>query len=597
MGDFCRQVVAKYKKNRVTSFAPEYVFARLVLILAEMKYRHYGRKVSIDLLMLMNAPYRPWFICDKDPEAIKLLNGVGINFDSSVYDAFPKYVVGAIQHPYLALVLKQHTNHGTGIKSFYDLDAYTLVNNIREMINKKGFYRTCVEFGYFKRDEVLLQLFEFLVEALDGHRLSKYGTAVELFAKDLHYALGRKSQLLILKCYSVGARSQCFRSSICEFKHSKNYSTKNDYKVPFYRLVANVAIQDGDWSLFESSFELLKTILGEVDPIVKALERDAGAKRAKTEEALLPKPNYRTEIEQGLLLERAVADVSFMREVEYYRSYHLFSPTYIEKARFDEITTQNLINLIVLLGALNNHKVKSLVLHRQAILSMYPDDSITWEALADLIAAKIIKLDLNAFEDIPIKSLNNIESYFGMRFKINLEGVHLGDPLSLQNINAVIKGREDQHASLLVVWRKYVESHFYEALREFSAKHESEFDQKFNVGTRFKINLRKNKLSASILRLVVYQSIARSAQKVSSSSAAKVFRAKNVFSLNLTRYLNEAEQGGFNDLPTIPKNPKKPMVEQVLTLLTGLDESELYTLRPRSNYLPKILHGFYVKEI
>lgn len=583
LSDFCSQIVEHYKKNQLTKFSPEFIFSRLVLMLSTSKYRHHGRKISLELLTLMNFPYRPWYICDKDQKVIGLLSDAGIDLSSDAYSAFPKIVKGGIQHPYLAIVLNQHLNTKSGIKSFYDLDAFTLVKNIRYLINNKSFYRTCVQSGYFKRDEVLLQLFEYLVEALDGHRFSNYANAVDHFAKDLHYVLGRKSQLLILKCYALSSHSPCFKSSIHEFERSKNYSTKNDYKVPFYRSVASSAIAEDNWALFETSLEVLKTVLGESDPTVKSLLSGAEIKRKSKQEVI----GYQAEVVKGLAIERAIRSVSFVREVDYYRSYHLFSPTYYHQISIAEVSTQCLINLMVLLASLDTYRIQRDVFDRVAIRSMYSDDSVVWMALSDLIGSKVIKLDCKTFEGIPVKALNNIESYFGMSFSLNLEEIQARGGGVLEKIENVINARADRQSAVCDVWRKYAESHFYAAIDDCSSRSNYKIDLNRDIYNQFKSNFRKSELSASTLRLVVYQAITHSVTSMANTKGLKRTSVKNTISLNLTRYLNEATQGGFSGIPDVSKTLNTPTVERILTLLTGLKGHELYNCKPNVNLLLK----------
>ena len=592
--DFSLQIVDKYKKMGTSNTSPEYKFAKFISTVAGYKYRHQGRKFAFELMLLMNAAYRPWYVCDEDPVAVELFEVLSIDLNSPAYSAFKNTISNAISHPYLAIVFQQFSSTRSGIKSFFNLDALNLAKNIRTLLDRNAYYRLCVEKQLFDRDKLLMQLYEFTVEALDGHYYTTYRNMVDLLTKDLSKNIQAKSQLLLFKSYSLSANVSCYRSTLGEFTKAQNYSLKNDYKVPYYRVVAELSANESQWELFDTHVDLLSSIVGDDDPGVKNLRRVSIDKR-KSESTLNIEEEYLKDLHSGLMVTKSVGDYSIVKDLDFYRSYHSFAPNYIVENSLANITTENLINLTALLNGLKAENIEGLRLNRKVILGMYPDEQVAWGAISDLISSRVIKLNLKMFELIPIRSLNNIDSYHGMKFKINIEEIKFDNDLTLRVLKGEIDSRKNRTQAMVAVWRKLTESYFYAQFANMNyTKNGFEFLKNFEISTEIKIKIRKLCLSASKLCSIADQSVKGTVLAREKKNAQYLSRGRQVTSTNIIRYLNVVMQGGTITLPYVERNLNTYSIETAMLQLTGIQPHELYNLSPKESHVEKIQENSFV---
>lgn len=156
--DFCTQIYLSHKHNLLMSFEPEFIFAKMIAL----KDRYSSGKMpstlksALDLLLLKNSDYRPWYICDSNPFCVKLFKAERIVFRHQLYKPAVNSIVPDFNHPYLQLALSLYTKVEGGN---YYIDGQKLIAEINLLVGRKIYQHVKIQ-KRFQHDTFFSQLYE-----------------------------------------------------------------------------------------------------------------------------------------------------------------------------------------------------------------------------------------------------------------------------------------------------------------------------------------------------------------------------------------------------------------------------------------------------
>lgn len=156
--DFCTQVYLANKHNLLMSFEPEFIFCKLMAL----KDRFGSGKMpnalksALDLLLLKNSKYRPWYISDSNPLCVKLFRAERIEFRPNLYRSIVNSITPNFNHPYLQLTLTLYTTVENGN---YYINGNKLIDEMNYLVGRKIYQHVKIQ-NYFHHDTFFNQLYE-----------------------------------------------------------------------------------------------------------------------------------------------------------------------------------------------------------------------------------------------------------------------------------------------------------------------------------------------------------------------------------------------------------------------------------------------------
>ena len=156
--DFCTQIYLTHKHNLLQSFEPEFIFGKMIAL----KNRYASGKMpstlkgTLDLLLLKDAAYRPWYINDFDPVCIELFKAERILFSRKHYQSVVDSIAPDFDHPYVQLTLVLYTKLVDGRLC---VDGDKMLYEFKHLVGRKIFEYVKSQ-TYFCHDTFLGQFYE-----------------------------------------------------------------------------------------------------------------------------------------------------------------------------------------------------------------------------------------------------------------------------------------------------------------------------------------------------------------------------------------------------------------------------------------------------
>lgn len=599
-GDFCNQVLAKYQRSRAISLTPEFIFSKVIVYRFKKSQTACSRKKSLDLMLYMNAPQRPWFINDFDPVHLAMFEAMGIDMASQAYQAQREIIQPCFDHPYAALVFGVYSEKDVDAGLLGNFDACNLAKALKMVIKNHPEYKHAKTWKYFDHDAFFMQWLEVLDYSLGGHLMPGHKTALSGLIVMLNDVVNEKSKLMLYKTYTAFA-NPCDSIRLAAFFNAVNYSKIEDYDLAYCIEVLTFAKDRTNWGLFGYFYNNHCSVEVRKNPVVKRLVKIAESKITHAtsipDEALLgdtklSQSNYQKEIQSGLNFSNVVANAFTANEPQVYsRTTHAFSPHYSYGVGVGALSTDLIVDLLTFLYAVLKQKKSqktSIVLSPELLKGIYPDQNYAWNMISVLITAHVLKLDADFFESIGVSKLNCMKTYMGAEVQLNINEIFSIDHFSLQSIFSELKRRRDLSKMVVKIWSRLVESYFYAEVDRCVALSQCDALKNYEIPMHIKESLRKSELSAQVVCQVVEKAFESTKASIESSDdvvrvmGIKGLKDKPLLTYNLNRYLESAMVREMDDASMSAESHQSNAVLKILSALTGLPEEIIYSAQPHN---------------
>lgn len=554
--DFCKKIYAGYKHDEDVKFTPEFIFAKMITLKGMISQGNNARKIALDLLCLMNYPYRPWYINVDQREHILDFEDLGIDLCSIAYMNLNTTVAVILEHPYLAVAFGMFSDFETN-----DFDAIKFSESLCAVIINHAIYKHCRDNDLFDHDIVLLALYELI------HEDVLYSGGSYIFNKlttTIFRAVQEKSQTLLMFAYDSAINYDEKKEHAKAFLNAPNYSKIYSYSASLYKNTIRDAINRSDWTLFDQFFPLLAEDLGSDNHEVQDFFESAAAKRTK-------KQNSSSQASQS-------AQKNTKSKWE-----HNFSPYLSTAVDLSDVRTKDLFGLITLLEAIGDQK--GMLLIKERLKYIFPSERTAFAMLYELISNHVIKIDEKHFDSIPEDKVNLWESYLNAPFEVNIIGCFGSGAIISSLFRDELLRRIDIHEVCLNAWNALAHSYFYSSYEYYTGSVADVWIRKYELTDEFKQKISETKLSCKKFSYIAFSAVKNAVSFHHMGKSNGNIHTRNMMTFNLKKYLDIAE--------TSPQDYSKPRmdsapifkVEELISEITGITAEDIYNLTPNLNLL------------
>lgn len=554
--DFCKKIYANHKHTESVQYSPEYIFAKMMTLRDMKSHGHNARKLAIDLIFLMNYPYRPWYINDNQMDQILDFESLGLDVHSSGYLKLLTIFREKIKHPYLAIAFAMFSDNEA-----FEFDAVKFSEYLCLVMSNHTIYKHCRDHNLFDHDTVLLALYEVIHQDV---LQCKGRFNFDQLTRTILKAVQQKSQTLLMFAQYLAYDHNEKKLHATAFLDAPNYSKTYGYAGSLYENTLRDAITHSDWTLFDKFFPLLSNYLGLEDSTVQSLLVGATTKRTeeqnRSSQANQPAPKKPKSKQE-----------------------HNFSPYLASAIDLVDVKTADLFGLITLLDAIGDKRGMYLI--RERLKYIFPSEGAVFSMLYNLISSHIIKIEEKHFDAIPDSKVNLWESYLNAPFEVNVIGL-IGDSAIISSLlKDELLRRSDNLEVCLKAWRELSHSYFYSSYEYYSGNVTDDWIREYEITEEFKQNISKAQLSCRKFSYIAFSAVKNAVSFHHMGETTGNHHTRNMMTFYLKKYLNLAE--------TSPHDYSKPrmetapvfQIEQLIGLVTGISPEDIYSHTPSLNLL------------
>lgn len=553
--DFCQKIYKRYKHDEEVKLTQEFIFAKMITLMNTKSHLHNAQKAAVDLMMFSNAPYVPWYFTED-----YLIDQAPDFFTKRAFESVGKigrYTGYEVRKVYIDLLCTVLVNPKTG-----EIDKFAMAKALLTVVNGHEVYKHCCEQGFVKKDVVLLGLYEFI------HReLLEKDSPISLasLTNVIYSQVSEKSQsLLMFKQYYAHDFEASKRYSR-EFLKAQNVADYN-YHTSFYANTLEQAIKHADWEWFDQFFALYAQELGSDHKDVKDKLGRATVKRLESEHA----PKIELQINPQIVKVDA-------------KKAHAFAPYDVDLIDIDGVDTKDLFYLVALLEACEDGW--ELELNEQRIKYIFPAMKTTLRMLSRIITKKLIRIDMDYFDQIAEEDVNLWESYLNAPFSVNVKGLSGPASVMILTLKEELMRRGEIAEVQLHIWRCLARSYFFSSFYYYLDNVDDAWVERYSIPPEFEQRVLASKISGKKMSYVAYSAIKSAVGEHGMGKTHGYRHTRNILSFNLKKYMDYAENSAQDY--SKPRHEKAPVfgMEKVMADLTGISYEDLYNCAPNLNAL------------